>query len=282
MPAAADPAWHTGLLARLSPAGQVLTALALMAALQVAALPSQNPVDAVVSLLVYAPGGIVLFPLASALIGLAAFTWARQLRRAGRHWAAGCAAVAGVSLLLLGVFPTDPPGVAGMSLSAAIHRYAALAMFVAIPAAAILGGRAHLSSGAGPAARRRRWALHALVAICLLTAGPALIAVFAESLPDGWQRLAVACHAVRGLVERLQLVSMMAIVIVGVSLSRGAARRVPESRASRAGHRHGRNSGRRMTTSPGRLVPDVSAGTGGERGGLDPLSGAAPAATMVE
>lgn len=226
------------VLGPLSPAAQVLAALALMTALQLAALPSQDPVRTVVSMLVYAPGGIVLFPLAAGLIAVAAFAWARQLARLGRPWAARFAAAAGVGLLLLGAFPTDPPGAIGISLAAQVHRYAALSIFIAIPAAAVLGhlgGRAARDAGA----RRRLRGLRVSVAICLLAAGPALLGIFPGLLPDAWQRFAVGCDAVRGLVERAQLVTMTVIVILGVALSRG-----DRGRRTRASDREPSSSGR--------------------------------------
>lgn len=278
-PVAASPAWHRGvLLTRMSPARQVITALAMMLLLQIAALPAQDPVYDVVSFLAYAPGGMVLFPLATGLIALAAAAWATQLSRAGRLWAARLAAAASASLMLLGAFPTDPPGIADPSLPSLIHRYAALAMFVAIPAAAILTARGCPTSSADPATRGRLRALHACVTLCLLSAGPALVAVFPTLLPDSWHSITLACDAVRGLVERIQLVTMTVIVILGVALSHG------ERRAGRA------------DPAPGSVI-DVSTGdpmtgrsggfdtapmrAGRKRGGLDPLSRTARTATMV-
>jgi hypothetical protein len=77
------------------------------------------------------PASLTLFAVGSALIAAA-------LRRAGADRRAVLLVLAwGVCMFLIGAFPTDRPGVP-LSMSGGIHRYAAFAAFLAMPAAGFL------------------------------------------------------------------------------------------------------------------------------------------------
>ncbi|MEU7739874.1 DUF998 domain-containing protein [Nonomuraea sp. NPDC050022] len=77
------------------------------------------------------PTSLTLFAVGSALI-------AESLRRAGASvWVVLLLLAWGGSMFLIGAFPTDRPGVP-LSLSGGIHRYAAFAAFLVMPAAGML------------------------------------------------------------------------------------------------------------------------------------------------
>jgi hypothetical protein len=77
------------------------------------------------------PASLTLFAVGSALI-------AEAMRRAGMNrWVVGLLLAWGVSMFLIGAFPTDRPGVP-LSLSGGIHRYAAFAAFLVMPVAGLL------------------------------------------------------------------------------------------------------------------------------------------------
>ncbi|MEO3801274.1 DUF998 domain-containing protein [Nonomuraea sp. B1E8] len=83
------------------------------------------------------PASLTLFAAGSALI-------AEALRRSGTNrWVVALLLVWGVSMFLVGAFPTDRPGVP-LSLSGGIHRYAAFAAFLVMPAAGLLLARANV------------------------------------------------------------------------------------------------------------------------------------------
>jgi uncharacterized membrane protein len=77
------------------------------------------------------PTSLTLFAVGSALI-------AEALRRTGASvWVVLLLLAWGGSMFLIGAFPTDRPGVP-LSLSGGIHRYAAFAAFLVMPAAGML------------------------------------------------------------------------------------------------------------------------------------------------
>ncbi|MEO3892653.1 DUF998 domain-containing protein [Nonomuraea sp. B5E05] len=83
------------------------------------------------------PASLTLFAAGSALI-------AEALRRSGTNrWVVALLLVWGASMFLVGAFPTDRPGVP-LSLSGGIHRYAAFAAFLVMPAAGLLLARANV------------------------------------------------------------------------------------------------------------------------------------------
>ncbi|MEO3794499.1 DUF998 domain-containing protein [Nonomuraea sp. B10E15] len=83
------------------------------------------------------PASLTLFAAGSALI-------AEALRRSGTNlWVVALLLVWGTSMFLVGAFPTDRPGVP-LSLSGGIHRYAAFAAFLVMPAAGLLLARANV------------------------------------------------------------------------------------------------------------------------------------------
>ncbi|MEU7001228.1 DUF998 domain-containing protein [Nonomuraea sp. NPDC046570] len=100
-----------------------------------------DPLHSVISEYAWAAGGwllpasLTLFAIGSALI-------AGALRAAGADRRAVLLLLGwGVCMFLIGAFPTDKPGVP-LSLSGGIHRYAAFAAFLAMPAAGFLLARA--------------------------------------------------------------------------------------------------------------------------------------------
>jgi hypothetical protein len=99
-----------------------------------------DPLHSVISEYAFYPAGwllpasLTLFAAGSALI-------AEAMRRAGAdRWVVGLLLAWGVSMFLIGAFPTDRPGVP-LSLSGGIHRYAAFAAFLVMPIAGLLLAR---------------------------------------------------------------------------------------------------------------------------------------------
>jgi hypothetical protein len=83
------------------------------------------------------PASLTLFAAGSTMI-------AEAMRRAGvNRWVVGLLLAWGVSMFLIGAFPTDRPGVP-LSLSGGIHRYAAFAAFLVMPIAGLLLARARI------------------------------------------------------------------------------------------------------------------------------------------
>jgi hypothetical protein len=96
-----------------------------------------DPMHSVISEYAFQPFGwllptsLTLFAVGSALI-------AEALRRTGASvWVVLLLLAWGGSMFLIGAFPTDRPGVP-LSLSGGIHRYAAFAAFLVMPAAGML------------------------------------------------------------------------------------------------------------------------------------------------
>ncbi|GAB3766219.1 DUF998 domain-containing protein [Microlunatus parietis] len=109
-----------------------------------------NPVVAPISHYVFVPGGYPMVLLGSLLLaGCGLVIAADLIRRYGSARARGPLAAAGllisfaVALILVGLFPTDPPGSAAgaATLSAIIHRIGAAWSFLALPLAGVLVAR---------------------------------------------------------------------------------------------------------------------------------------------
>lgn len=102
--------------------------------------PQLSPVRDLISDYYFLPLGWLL-PASLAVIALGAGVLALVLARAGADpRAALLVAVWAGCVVLIGAFPTDPPG-EPLSLSGSIHRYAAFLAFVALPAAGLLVAR---------------------------------------------------------------------------------------------------------------------------------------------
>ena len=147
VPAARLPRVSAEGLAR----GTVVLGSASAAALltyMVAALPDRL----LLSEYVHVPGGLVPFVGGLLALALAVFAAARlvQVRDAA---AAAVLRVSGAAAVLAAAFPTDATRLALPSLSAQVHRYAALVVFVGLPLAGWLlartavGGSARLVRG---------------------------------------------------------------------------------------------------------------------------------------
>lgn len=230
-------------------------ALGLFALVQANAWTTMNPVHTVVSSLVYAPGGSVLFPAAAALVAVAAGTWSASLWRVGMRAAALAAQVGVLGLALLALFPTDPPHVGAMSFAGQVHRYAALIMFVALPVAGALATR----GVPGRWSVTMRW----LIAAAVIAGAVAIGGLVSGSLPASWQAPWEFAHSVRGIVERFQLLIVMTTVAVGGVLAHQSSLK-PANRPSAEG----------AATFRG-LVPRQTVG-------LTPLRSAASVETMVK
>ncbi|MFI6818616.1 DUF998 domain-containing protein [Nonomuraea sp. NPDC050328] len=151
------------------------------------------------------PASLTLFAVGSALI-------AGALGRAGADRRVVLLVVAwGVSMFLIGAFPTDRPGVP-LSLSGGIHRYAAFVAFLVMPVAGFLLARARIRY-----ARAVRLlstvALVALVAVVL----PYVIRMFGVPLTNA--------DIPAGVTQRVVVVTELGVLaLAGLSLLRGSQR----------------------------------------------------------
>lgn len=102
-----------------------------------------DPMHTVISEYAFHAGGWLL-PLSLTLFAAGGFLIAEALRRAGAdRWVVALLGVWGVSMFLVGAFPTDAPGLP-LSMSGAIHRYAAFVAFLVMPVAGLLLARARI------------------------------------------------------------------------------------------------------------------------------------------
>jgi hypothetical protein len=107
------------------------------------ATPRVDPLAFTVSDYVALPGGYALLAVAALALGLVGVALAAAARRAAPAARAVPVLLLGWSaaLLLVGLFPTNPPGVPA-DLAAGVHRYAGALAFAALPLAVWLLGRA--------------------------------------------------------------------------------------------------------------------------------------------
>ncbi|MCU1628039.1 MAG: hypothetical protein JWP64_2988 [Pseudonocardia sp.] len=107
------------------------------------AAPRVDPLAFTVSDYVALPGGYALLAVAALALGLVGVALAATARRAAPAARAVPVLLLGWSaaLLLVGLFPTNPPGVPA-DLAAGVHRYAGALAFAVLPIAVWLLGRA--------------------------------------------------------------------------------------------------------------------------------------------
>ncbi|MEU8245936.1 DUF998 domain-containing protein [Nonomuraea sp. NPDC048916] len=99
-----------------------------------------DPMRTVISEYAFHSAGWLL-PTSLTLFAIGGVLTAEALRRAGAgHWVVMLLVAWSVSMFLIGAFPTDRPGVP-LSMSGGIHRYAAFAAFLVMPAAGMLLAR---------------------------------------------------------------------------------------------------------------------------------------------
>ncbi|MFI6296434.1 DUF998 domain-containing protein [Nonomuraea sp. NPDC050790] len=166
-----------------------------------------DPFHSVISEYAWASGGwllpasLTLFALGSALI-------AEALRRAGTDRRVVWLLVAwGTCMFLIGAFPTDRPGVP-LSLSGGIHRYAALAAFLAMPLAGMLLVRARMRY-----APAMKVLCGVALAALLMVVVPYIVRMFGIPLEN--------TDIPAGLTQRVVVVSELAVLgLIGFSILR--------------------------------------------------------------
>ncbi len=152
------------------------------------------------------PASLTLFAVGSALI-------AEALRRSGASgWIVALLLLWGASMFLVGAFPTDRPGVP-LSLSGGIHRYAAFAAFLVMPAAGMLLARAKISY-----AKALRILSALALGALLLVVVPYVVRMFGIPLSND--------DIPAGLTQRVVVVTELGVLaLAGLSLLRPRARR---------------------------------------------------------
>ncbi|MER6506624.1 DUF998 domain-containing protein [Nonomuraea sp. NPDC048881] len=153
------------------------------------------------------PASLTLFAVGSGLI-------AEALRRSGANrWVVALLVAWGASMFLIGAFPTDRPGVP-LSLSGGIHRYAAFAAFLVMPAAGFLLAKARIRY-----ARAMRVLSGVALGALLLVVVPYVVRMFGIPLSND--------DIPAGLTQRVVVVTEIGVLaLAGLSMLRPAARRV--------------------------------------------------------
>ncbi|MEU1725385.1 DUF998 domain-containing protein [Actinomadura sp. ATCC 39365] len=153
------------------------------------------------------PASLTLFAVGSGLI-------AEALRRSGANrWVVALLVAWGASMFLIGAFPTDRPGVP-LSLSGGIHRYAAFAAFLVMPAAGFLLAKARIRY-----ARTMRVLSGVALGALLLVVVPYVVRMFGIPLSND--------DIPAGLTQRVVVVTEIGVLaLAGLSMLRPAARRV--------------------------------------------------------
>ncbi|MEV4170027.1 MULTISPECIES: DUF998 domain-containing protein [unclassified Nonomuraea] len=152
------------------------------------------------------PASLTLFAVGSALI-------AEALRRAGMsRWIVALLLAWGVSMFLIGAFPTDRPGVP-LSMSGGIHRYAAFAAFLVMPVAGLLLARARIRY-----AKAVRILSGLALGALLLVVIPYVVRMFGIPLTND--------DIPAGLTQRAVVVTELGVLaLAGLSMLRPSARR---------------------------------------------------------
>ncbi|TDC94997.1 DUF998 domain-containing protein [Nonomuraea deserti] len=152
------------------------------------------------------PASLTLFAAGSALI-------AEALRRSGTNrWVVALLLVWGASMFLIGAFPTDRPGVP-LSLSGGIHRYAAFAAFLVMPAAGLLLARGNVRF-----ARAVRILSGVALGALLLVVIPYVVRMFGIPLTNE--------DIPAGLTQRVVVVTELGVLaLAGLSMLKPSARR---------------------------------------------------------
>lgn len=162
----------------------VVTMLTLFALVPMAVVhftgASLNPITAAISHYVHLPAGYPMVLLGSLLLGGCGLVLAIELIRRPpadrgwtpaddrrRHVAAGFLISFAVALIVVGLFPTDPPGSPASSPSAMLHRIGAAWSFVSLPVAGVLV--------AGPSRRHRPASGRALIGVAAGLLGAVVI-----------------------------------------------------------------------------------------------------------
>ncbi|MFG1945279.1 DUF998 domain-containing protein [Nonomuraea sp. NPDC048826] len=171
-----------------------------------------DPMHTVISEYAFQAAGWLL-PMSLTLFAAGAALIAEALRRSGAHrWVVGLLVVWGMSMFLVGAFPTDPPGLP-LSVSGGIHRYAAFVAFLVMPLAGLLLARARI--------RYAGWmrALSAVAVVALvMVVIPYVVRMFGIPLSND--------DFPAGLVQRTVVVTELGVLaLVGLSMLRPPVRR---------------------------------------------------------
>ncbi|WP_277212767.1 DUF998 domain-containing protein [Isoptericola croceus] len=179
-------------------------ALAAMVAAHVLGAAVVDPVLDPVSFYAFVPGGgeaILLGGTVLAVVGMVLVARAYRTGLAAGPLPGVAMIVFAVAMVLVGVFPTDPPGVA-TTLSAAVHRTSAAAAFVVLPVVGhCVARRVTVPRSASPRRLQR-----ATVSLAVL-----VMAFLAVHLPLAAVGSGIAAF---GLLERIGFVLMIGYLLL--------------------------------------------------------------------
>lgn len=212
---AATPALLT--LSGLTLAGAFLT----MIYLQSVSVPDLSPVSTTVSDLIFVDGVGWLFGVSVVLLAVASIALTVALARTRLPGGALITAILSLwslGLIVAAVFPTDPVGMATVSLVGEIHRYAGATMYVSLPLA---GWLLYRRSGSEPPWHPYRVAIRQL-SLTAATLGVLFTLSHAPKLfPESALSDLFDGHLVHGLVERALIVSLFGLLLaIGMGLTR--------------------------------------------------------------
>lgn len=200
-----------------------LAALAAMAAAHTLGAGVVDPLVDPVSFYAFVPGGgeaILLGGTILAVIGVVLVVRAYRAGLATGRAPAVAMATFAVAMVLVGVFPTDPPGVA-TTFSAAVHRTSAAAAFVVLP----LVGHCVTRAVAAPRSSAPRRLRRATVGLAVL-----VLAFLAVHLPLAAVGSGIVAF---GLLERVGFVLMIGyLFLLADTLDREAVPAVPTTTAA--------------------------------------------------
>ncbi|KFU80580.1 hypothetical protein BB31_13520 [Amycolatopsis lurida NRRL 2430] len=138
-------------LIRLSALAWLAVGLVIAVYVEIVNAGAVDPLATTFSEYVHVGQGARLVGVAMLAVGFGALTIAGGVRLSGAVWAARLVALFGVGLCVLAVFPQEPMD-QPLTWHGAIHRYAALAAFTALPLAGLLLGEVRRLSYAALAA----------------------------------------------------------------------------------------------------------------------------------
>lgn len=182
-----------------------------------------NPLLAPISQYVYLPGGYLMVLAGAVLLGGCGLVLAHDLYRrsvegltgvTGRRIAVGLLISYAISLTLVGLVPTDPPGSETASATEIVHRIGVVWSFLSLPIAGLIIARTqtHLRTGANLPLVRCSAAL--LVGLALFVAVQLPLLVAGSGIPA------------LGIVERIAFVLMIGyLIFLATALRTGADQR---------------------------------------------------------
>ncbi len=189
--------------------GGMAAAALLFVTLQLGAPERFDPIRTTVSDLFHAPNGGWMFPLAVLALAAGSARIMGRLFRDGRRAAGVLVGLWCIGLILVAAFPTDGLAEATPSVSAVVHRYGGLLMFVALPLAGMAASGVRRRP---PGARTRRHAVRLLSIASAVMGVVFLVSQLPQMVPGSPLAALALGLRVPGLAERVAFVVLLALL----------------------------------------------------------------------